>query len=177
MLIERMVRAARLDPALYNEVERDESATAQALAVVLIVAACSVIGSAFTGHHAKGLIGAGISAVLIWLIYSFILLLVGRMLGGTADVGEVMRTLGFANSPNVLQVFAFFPLFGPLIGLAAGIWTMVATVIAVREAMDFDTGKAVVTMIIPLVALMALIVTMSIVAVSLGLTLAALLGR
>ena len=49
MLVERMIRAARLDPELYNEVERDPSATGQAFAVVLIVAVCGLFGSALGG--------------------------------------------------------------------------------------------------------------------------------
>src|SRR2546421_3053028 len=102
MLIERMIRAARLDPSVYNEVEHDETATAQAAAVVLIVAVCAVLGAAISQNASHSLIGAGISAIAAWLVWSFVVLVVGRLLGGTADFGEVMRTLAFARTPAVL---------------------------------------------------------------------------
>jgi len=156
MLIERMIRAARLDPDLYNEVERDESATPQAAAVVLIVAVCAVLGAAVSQDRNHSLIGAALNGLVVWLVWSFIILVVGRLLRGTADLGEVLRTLAFAHTPGVLYLFAFVPLLGGLASLAAWIWTWIATVIAVREAMDFDTGKAVLTVLLPTIILFIL---------------------
>jgi hypothetical protein len=146
MLVERMIRAARLDPELYNEVERDPSATGQAFAVVLIVAACGLFGSALAGNR---VLGAGVGAVGLWLLWSLIILGTGKLLGGAADFGEVMRCLAFACSPGVLQLFSFFHLLGYLVGCVTLVWTVFAMVIAVREAMDFDTGRAVLTVLIP----------------------------
>jgi hypothetical protein len=148
-LIERMIRAARLDPAVYNEVEQDPTASPQAAAVVLIVAVCALLGSAISGGRTHSLLGAGINAVVLWLIWSFVILVVGRLLGGKADFGEVMRSLAFARAPGVLALFAFVPILGGLAALAAWLWTWLATVVAVREAMDFDTGRAVLTVILP----------------------------
>jgi hypothetical protein len=177
MLLERMIRAARLDPELYNEVEQDQTATGQAVAVVLIVAVCALLGSALAGHHTQGLIGAGFSAVIAWLFTSLIILVVGKALGGTSDFGEVMRTLAFAYSPGVFQILTFFPLLGPLVGLVVAVWTFATTVVAVREAMDFDTGKAVLTVLIPFILLIGLIFVGILLATSMGIALAGLLGR
>jgi hypothetical protein len=157
MLIERMIRAARLDPGVYNELEQDQNANGQALAVVLIVAFCALIGSAITGHRTQSFIGAGLGEVIGWLTWSLIILVVGKILGGTADFGEVMRTLAFAETPGVFMFFASLPLLGPLVGLAVWIWVAVANVVAVREAMDFDTGRAVLTVIIPTIIMIILI--------------------
>lgn len=156
MLIERMIRAARLDPDLYNEVERDESATPQAAAVVLIVAVCAVLGAAISHDRTHSLIGAALNGLVGWLIRSFIILIIGRLLGGTADLGEVLRALAFAYTPGVLKLFAYVPIVGPLAYIVAGVWAFIATVIAVREAMDFDTGKAVLTVLLPTIILFIL---------------------
>jgi hypothetical protein len=156
MLVERMIRAARLDPELYNEVEHDQNATGQAFAVVLIVVVCALIGAAFAGHKTQGIFQASANALIGWLIWSLIVLGVGKLLGGTADFGEVMRTLAFAYSPGVLQLFAFFPLLGFLVGPVTVFWTLATTVVAIREAMDFDTGRAILTVVIPFVILILL---------------------
>jgi hypothetical protein len=176
MLIERMIRAARLDPGLYNEVEQDDAATGQAAGVVLIVAVCAAIGGAMSANRTHSLIGAGINAVVLWLLLSFVILVVGRLLGGTADFGEVMRTLAFAHTPGVLALFTFIPILGELANVAAWVWTLLATIVAVREAMDFDTGRAVITVMLPTIILIAVAVVAGLV-FGLGIAALILLGH
>lgn len=160
MLVERMVRAAKLDVNLYEEVEADVSATGQALQVVLIVAVASGIGTALlalflpgeTGNPLLGFIRGLVQAVLGWLAWSFVTYLVGtRLFGGVATWGELLRTIGFAQSPGVLLALFFLPCLGQLLGLAVAIWMAVAGVIAVRQALDVTTGKAVVTVLVSIV--------------------------
>jgi hypothetical protein len=159
MLFERMMRAARLDVNLYEEVEADTTLTSQAAQVVLIVALCQGIGSAIgvAMNPDAGGVGAAIAALVLgivlafvgWVIWAYITYWVGTgLFGGTATPGEMLRTLGFAQSPGVLGIVSFIPCLGGLIALAAAIWALIAGIIAIRQALDFDTGKAIVTAII-----------------------------
>ena len=72
-----------------------------------------------------------------------------------------MRTLGFAQSPNVLLIFmgvlGAIPLIGGLLRFALLIWVLLAGLIAIRQALDVGTGKAILTAIIGWIA-MAIIV-------------------
>src|SRR5207237_3596936 len=96
-----------------------------------------------------GLIGGVVAALVGWAIWTAIVYFIGTTLfGGTATWGEVLRTVGFANSPGVLRILAFIPVIGGLIGLLVGIWTIVTTVVAVRQALDITTGKAIIVSII-----------------------------
>jgi hypothetical protein len=155
-LFDRMARAAKLDTDLYEEVERDTGATSQALLVVVIVAIATGIGGLLagvtqgtTGGAITGFLVGIIAGVVGWGIWSFLTYFVGtKLLGGTADWGEMLRTIGFAYTPNVLGIFAFVPLIGWLIVLIGGIWALIAGVIAVRQALDFSTGRAVLTVLI-----------------------------
>jgi hypothetical protein len=152
-----MIRAARLDASLYEEVERDETATTQALLVVIISSFCAgigtAIGEALRGHGAIG-IGAGlvvglVSALLSWLIWSFITYFVGvKIFGGTSSYGELLRTMGFSNAPGVLLICNFIPILGGIITFVVWIWGLVSMIVAVKQAQDFSTGKAIVTCII-----------------------------
>ncbi len=147
MIWDRMIRAAKLDASLYNEVEQDSSATSQALLVVLMVAVLSGIGALRGG--VGGFIFGLIAAVVSWAIWSFVLYFVGTTIfKGTATYGELLRCVGFANTPNALAVLAFIPGVGPLIAFVASIWALVAMVIAAREALDVSTGQAIITAII-----------------------------
>src|SRR5436305_865232 len=112
-----MKRAARLDPTLYNEVEHDESALLQAAIVVVIAAVAAGLGTALNlfehGPRHLGLISEIITQLLNWVIWSYVTYFVGtRFFGGTATPGEMLRTLGFAMSPGVLNILGFIPCLG-----------------------------------------------------------------
>jgi hypothetical protein len=155
-LTDQMVRAARLDVNLYEEVEADTTQTQNALIVVIISALASAIAAAIGASNnvggpgpIVGLIGGLIAAVVGWVIGAGCIYFVGtRLFGGVATWGEVMRTLGFAQTPGILNIFAFIPFLGGLIGIVATIWVIVANVIAIRQALDVSTGKAIVAGII-----------------------------
>jgi hypothetical protein len=158
MLLQRMIRAAKLDVALYEEVEADTSLTSQAATVVAIVAVCQGLGSALAALMARessgsqailGLIAAIIGAFIGWVVWSYTAYWIGTSLfNGTATPGEMLRTIGFAQTPGVLGILSFIPVLGGLAGLIGGIWALVAGVVAIRQALDFTTGKAIMTTII-----------------------------
>jgi hypothetical protein len=151
--VERAIGAARLDVATYEEVEADRSATGQAAAVVAVVAVASAIGN--IGEGTTGVIGALFSAIIGWLIWSGVTYLIGtKLFGGTADWGELLRTLGFAQAPGVLYVLGIIPILGGLVKFLVAIWILVAGIIAIRQALDVDTGKAVLTAIVGWLALL-----------------------
>jgi hypothetical protein len=166
-----MIRAAKLDASLYEEVEADEGATTQAIIVVILSSVCSgigtAIGSALAGHGTGaigiGLFGGLVSALIGWFIWSFITYFVGtNVFGGMASFVELLRTIGFSNAPGVLLLFSFVPILGGLISAAVWIWSLVAMVVAVRQALDFSTGKAILTCIVGWVVTIVLLIVLGI---------------
>lgn len=151
-LVQRMLGAATLDIQTFEEVEADETATLQAAAVVAMVAVAGAVGS--VGNGGVSIVLAPFFQIVGWLIWAGVTYFIGSTLfKGTATWGELLRTLGFAQSPGLLYFFAFIPLLGGLLKLVVGIWTLVAGIIAIRQALDFSTGKAVLTAIIGWLAL------------------------
>lgn len=154
-LLSRAMRAARLDVTLYQEVEHDASLNREALMVVIIATALAglgaLIGSIFTGFGAAllGVVWTVIWGIAGYYIWAYLTWFIGtRLFEGTAEPGELLRTLGYATAPRALGVLSFIPCVGWVIAILAGIWSLVAGVIAVREALNFDTGKAVITVVI-----------------------------
>ena len=145
-LLERMKGAAMLDVPTYEEVEADTTATGQAAIVVGIVAIASAIGGFRGGTYL--MVSAIIGAYLGWAVWSAVTYYVGTWLGGTATWGEMLRTIGFAQSPGVFLVLGIIPFLGGLARLVVAVWMLVAGVIAIRQALDFDTTKAVITAVI-----------------------------
>jgi hypothetical protein len=154
-IVDRMKGAAMLDIATYEEVEHDESATGQAAVVVVIVAICSAIGAIWRGG--PSIIAGPISAVLGWLLWAAVTYIIGdKLLGGTATWGELLRTIGFAQSPGVLMIFGIIPFLGWPIRAIVAIWLLIAGIVAIRQALDFSTGKAVVTALLGWIVLVML---------------------
>jgi hypothetical protein len=139
---QRVIGAMRLQAATFEEVEHDASATAQAAGVVLLASVSTAIGwAASTGQigivrSAIGaLVGWALSAVLIWLIGTRVL--PGR--NTEADLGQILRACGFAQAPGLFHVVAIVPLVGWFLSIVViGIWVLVANVIAVRQALDYE---------------------------------------
>ncbi len=141
---QRLKGAALLRSGAYEAVEHDRSATTQAALVVALVAVCAAIGGARAG--AGGIITGLIAAFLGWLLWSAVTWFIGdKLLGGRATWGELLRTLGFAQIPGVLFIVGVIPVLGAIAILAASIWILVAGVVAIRQALDFGTGRALLT--------------------------------
>jgi hypothetical protein len=185
-LFQRMLRAAKLEPQLYEEVESDGGATGQALLVVVLVSCASGIGhgisaamkgSASVGGFFGGLVSGIIGSLIVWFIFSLLCFWLGTTLfkgpETKSSLGELMRTLGFAYTPGLLNIFSFVPFVGQAIPFATWVWTIIASVIAIRQACDFSTGRAVGTAII---AAIIPVVIMVLLALLIGGAFAALLG-
>ena len=143
--VERMIGAARLDPATYEEVEADRAATPQALAVVVLAAVAGGIG---VGAGVRGLVVGTLFGLLGWAVWAWLIYFIGtRWLpepDTKADAGELLRTMGFATTPGILRVVGIVPVLGPLVTIVAAVWTLVAMVVAVRHALDYrSTGRAI----------------------------------
>ena len=76
---DRMVRAAKLDVDLYEEVEADTGATGQAMLVVVLSSLAAGIGSTGVGGL-KGLLLGTLAALAGWYIWAFLTYFIGTKL-------------------------------------------------------------------------------------------------
>lgn len=142
--VQRVVRAAKLDPAIYEEVEHDKGAIGQALAVVVLVSLCAGLGSAGgadRGDGQVGLVAGAVAALIGWIIWAVTTYVIGtRMLAEPqtqSSVAEMMRVTGFAAAPGLIQILSFIPVLGRVIDVGASVWMLAAFVVAVRQALDY----------------------------------------
>jgi len=139
---DRIIRAAKLDVHLYEEVEADKGAMGQAMAVVILSSIAGGIGT--PAGLGLGVIFIGtIAALVAWYIWAFLTYFIGTKLlpepQTKADVGELLRTIGFSSSPGLIRVLGIIPFLRGLVFLIAGVWMLVAMVIAVRQALDYQS--------------------------------------
>ncbi len=149
---ERMIRAAKLDVDLYEEVEARKELFGQAMGVVVLSSVAAGIGDiAILGI--SGIIWGTIRALVGWFIWSFVTYIVGAKLlpevQTRADYGQLLRTIGFSSSPGIIRVLGIIPGLRYLVSLVAAIWMLIAMIIAVRQALDYkSTFRAVLVCLI-----------------------------
>lgn len=140
--VERMIRAAKLEASVYEEVEADKGALGQAMGVVVLSSVASGIGLYHTGGAAGIAIGT-IGALFGWYVWAFLTYVIGTKFlpepQTRATHSELLRTIGFSSAPGIIRVLAVIPNLAPLVFLVAGVWMLVAMVIAVRQALDYQS--------------------------------------
>ena len=146
--LQRAIGAAKLDAGAYEEIEADRYATRQALLMVVLSNAAGGIGVASSVYDVSVLTRVFL-ALLLWIFWAALTCAIGLYLmpepQTESDVGELLRTIGFASSPGMLRIFGFVPLFGPQLYGVATAWMLVAMVVAVRQALDYtSTMRAVI---------------------------------
>jgi hypothetical protein len=142
----RMIRAAKLDVSLYEEVEADKGALGQAMAVVVLSSIAAGLGS--TGMGVGGILMGTIAALIGWYIWAYLTYFIGTKVLSEpqtkADHGELLRTIGFSSSPGLIRVFGLIPGLAGIVFLVASIWMLIAMIIAVRQALDYhSTSRAI----------------------------------
>lgn len=140
--VDRMVRAAKLDANLYDEVEADRTALSQSMLVVVLSSLAAGIGVIPQGGT-LGILTGMITAIIGWLIWSYLTYIIGTKILPTpetrADYGELLRTIGFSSSPGLIRILGVIPGLSQIVSIIAGIWMLVAMIVAVRQALDYTS--------------------------------------
>jgi hypothetical protein len=158
-VFKRILGAIRLDSAVYREIAADPRAMGQAAIIVVIVSLLSAIGSsAGTGSFITSLLGNWFAGIVVgWIGWAILTYFVGKtFFGGRSSVAEMMRVLGFASAPLLLGILRIIPCLGWILFVVGAILSFLAGFIAVREAMELDTEKAILTVFISWVISLAI---------------------
>jgi len=145
--LDRMIRAAKLDIHLYEEVEADKSTMQQAMAVVVLSSVAAGVGS-IGAMGLGGIVIGTIGALIGWYLWAYLTYFIGTKFlpepQTEADLGQLLRTTGFSSSPGLIRILGIIPALSTVVFVAASVWMLVAMVIAVRQALDYSgTWRAV----------------------------------
>jgi hypothetical protein len=156
VFIKRLIRALTLDPELYEEVEHDKSSMWQAVVVVFLASLGRGIYSYQAGDY-KGLILGTITNFVLWILLAFLIYIIGTRLFPESETRseqwEMMRVLGFASAPGMFRVFALIHYLTAIVLMVVWVWTLVAMIVGVRQALDFkNTWTAMWVCVVGLVA-------------------------
>ncbi len=141
VFVNRIFRACKLDVSLYEEVEADKSATFQAGLVVVLSSLAAGVGALHLG--ASNFLMAPVLSLISWYVWAYLIYLIGTKLfpepNTKSDHGELLRTIGFSSAPGLIRVFGFTPDLMTITFIGGGIWMLVAMIVAVRQALDYQS--------------------------------------
>ena len=154
---DRLRGALTLDARTYRDVEQDTNANGQAAVTVILAALAAGIGAIVGRDWLQDALGTVLSSLLQWVIFSFVAYWAGASFfsSGQTSVtpGQVLRTIGFAQAPKILLVLGIIPLLGWIVGIVVFFWFLAAAITALREAFEFDTGRAIGTGIVAIIVI------------------------
>jgi len=148
---DRIIRASKLDVNVYEEVEADKGALRQSMAVVVLSSIAAGLGNIVAGF--SGILIGIIITLISWYVWAYVIYLIGTKVlpepQTRSNHGELLRTIGFSSSPGLIRIVGIIPGLRWFVFLAASLWMLAAMVIAVRQALDYQsTVRAVVVCII-----------------------------
>lgn len=142
VLGERMIRAAKLDGSLYEEIKDDRRAPLQAAVVVILSVMAAGVG-AIVRDGLGGFFFVTMQAMVEWYVWVFFTYLVGTRLlqepKTKIDFGATVRMISFASAPGVVRLLGVIPELGGFVKGLALVWMLGAMVIAVRETLHYTT--------------------------------------
>src|SRR3954470_14594459 len=145
----RLIGALALDPVTYEEVEADRTATGQALLVVVLSSVGAGIGARGLGSGSpQSIVFISAVSLLAWAAWALLTYQIGVKLmpeaATRADVGELMRTIGFSAAPGMLRIFGIVPGAAPAAFAITALWMLAAMIVGVRQALDYtSTARAI----------------------------------
>ena len=137
----RIFRAIKIDVDLYEEVERDKSATFQAGLVVVLSSMAAGVGALQLG--ASNFLIAPVLSLISWYVWAYIIYFVGVKLfpdkNTKSDHGELLRTIGFSSAPGLIRIFGITPDLMTVTFIGSAFWMLACMVVGVRAALDYTS--------------------------------------
>jgi hypothetical protein len=119
----------------------------QAFATVILSGLAAGIGALGFGGTVTGVAFMATMSVITWGMWAVLMFEIGVNLmprpETRSDVGELLRTLGFATAPGCVLALGVVPIFTLPVFAVTTIWMLASTTVAVRQALDVEsTGRA-----------------------------------
>ena len=137
---ERLKGVLLLDVKAFEDIETNTSANVQALVIVVAASVSAGLGAGVR-LGPMGLVRETFGALVGWVMWAAVSWIIGAKLlpepQTRTNIGELLRVIGFAYAPNLFGVFAFIPAVGVVVSTIVAFWLLAATIVAVRQALDY----------------------------------------
>ena len=141
LFLNRIFRVVKIDPDVFNEIQKDKNATISAAIVVVISSTAAGIGAASLGT--SNFILAPIFSLISWFVWAYVVYFVGVKLFPDTRTKTtqfaLLRAIGFSSAPGIIRIFAFNEGLMIVTFLGSFIWMLACMVVAVKETLNYKS--------------------------------------
>lgn len=156
VVIQRVLRLARLDTSVFDEVRDDPKEMVPSLVVAAVACVLAGLGALLwwqvvpAGYEPDSIFLNTLILGSIFLFVSVMLagvvawLVMAQLFGVQSDLQAVLRTVGYAAVPLGLSVLMFIPMIWPVFSLVALALTLVMLIYAIQSVTNGESRQVVI---------------------------------
>ena len=155
VILNRILRLAKLDTTVFDEVRDDEKELVPALVIAVVASLLAGLGAALFWeiNFDRGpdsvwlnnfILGGLFMAALyiVWILIAYVIVV--QVFKASADLQSLMRTMGYAAAPLALCVLMFIPVLYPVFAIVPLALLFVMTIYAVQSVTNADSTQVVI---------------------------------
>jgi len=139
--LNRIFRSVKIDPEVFNEVQKDKNATLSAAIVVILSSTAAGIGAVSLG--VGNFIVAPIFSLISWFVWAYIVYFVGVKLFPDPKTKTtqfaLLRAIGFSSAPGIIRIFGFNEDLMTVTFIGSAFWMLACMIVAVRETLNYKS--------------------------------------
>jgi len=158
LFLNRIYRSIKIDPEVFDEVQKDKKATLSAAIVVLLSSSAAGIAIGNLGMDNfflapalpsvswKGLFGLILFFLLVlvsWFVWAYIVYFIGVKLFPDLKTKTthfaLLRTIGFSSAPGIIRIFGFNADLMSVTFIGSAFWMLACMVVAVRQTLNYKS--------------------------------------
>jgi|TARA_B110000285_G_C14807089_1_gene460193 hypothetical protein len=141
LFLNRLLRSMKIDPEVFNEVQKDKKATFSAAIVVILSSTAAGIGAASLG--AGNFILAPLFSLISWFVWAYIVYFVGVKLFPDLKTKTtqfaLLRAIGFSSAPGIIRIFGFNESLMTVTFIGSAFWMLACMIVAVKETLNYKS--------------------------------------
>ena len=141
LFLNRVFRSIKIDPEVFNEVQKDKNATISAAIVVVLSSSAAGIGAISLG--ASNFMLAPFFSLISWFVWAYIVYFVGVKLFPDTKTKTtqfaLLRAIGFSSAPGIIRIFGFNEDLMTVTFIGSAFWMLVCMVVAVKETLNYKS--------------------------------------
>jgi len=141
LFINRIYRSIKIEPQLFDEVQKDKKATIQAAIVVVLSSAAAGVGAIQLG--ATNFFIAPLLSLISWVVWAYIVYFVGVKLFPEKNTetthSALLRSIGFSSAPGIIRIFGFTSDLMTVTFIGSAFWMLACMVVAVKQTLNYQS--------------------------------------
>jgi hypothetical protein len=141
LFLNRIYRSIKIDPEVFDEVQKDRKATIAAGIVVVLSSLAAGIGASHLGV-VNFFLAPGLSLVT-WFVWAYIVYFVGVKLFPDVKTKTthmaLLRSIGFSSAPGMIRIFGFYEDLMTVMFVGSAFWMLACMVVAVKQTLNYKS--------------------------------------